>query len=506
MASNITLSAGVRQNLLSLQNTATLSALTQNRLATGKKVNSALDNPTNFFTSQALSNRASDLNSLLDNIGQAQKTLEAADKGITSLTKLVESAKSIAKQARQAPGPSDVTYGALSVTSTTDAESVGTFTASAYAAPAAAGTISLDVNVGGTITTVTTAAFAGTETAAQAATLIQNAITGNGATAGQVTVDTSGGFIRITAANADVDVQVNANAASFAAGLTTSAVADRDVLSTSILDQIVTAGGTAGSSTLTIAVNGGANQTITFGNGVGQVSRLSELNTALTSLTGVTASVSGGGALSFAVASSATANSLTLTGTTGVPGGLNITNGTVNGTPSVSTPSATRTSLQSDYNALLTQIDALAGDASYNGINLLNGDDLKVVFNETGTSSQTISGVTYNSGGLGLTSITGTGFQADANIDAAITSIDGALSTLRTQASKFGSNLSTVQTRQDFTKQLINTLQTGADALVLADTNEEGANLLALQTRQQLSSTALSLSAQADQAVLRLFG
>ena len=139
MASNITLSAGVRQNLLSLQNTATLSALTQNRLATGKKVNSALDNPTNFFTSQSLSNRASDLNSLLDSIGQAQKTLEAADKGITSLTKLVESAKSIAKQARQAPGPSAVTYGAVSVTSTTDAETIGTFTASAFAAPAAAG-------------------------------------------------------------------------------------------------------------------------------------------------------------------------------------------------------------------------------------------------------------------------------------------------------------------------------------------------------------------------------
>ncbi len=114
------------------------------------------------------------------------------------------------------------------------------------------------------------------------------------------------------------------------------------------------------------------------------------------------------------MASSASQNSLTLTGSTGVPGSLNITNGTTNGTASVSTPSASRTSLQADYNALLTQIDALAGDASYNGINLLNGDDLKVVFNETGTSSQTISGVTYNSGGLGLTSISGTGFQSDA--------------------------------------------------------------------------------------------
>ena len=96
-------------------------------------------------------------------------------------------------------------------------------------------------------------------------------------------------------------------------------------------------------------------------------------------------------------------------------------------------------------------------------------------------------------------------FQTNTQIDDSITKIDGALTTLRTQASKFGSSLTTVQTRQDFTKNLINTLQTGADNLVLADTNEEGANLLALQTRQQLSTTALSLSAQADQAVLRLF-
>src|SRR4051812_46347624 len=101
MASGIILSAGVRQNLLSLQATADLMSTTQNRLATGKKVNSALDNPGNFFTSQSLSDRASDLNSLLDSIGQAQSTLNAANQGLTSLTKLVQSAKSIAQQARQ---------------------------------------------------------------------------------------------------------------------------------------------------------------------------------------------------------------------------------------------------------------------------------------------------------------------------------------------------------------------------------------------------------------------
>ena len=113
---DIVLSAGVRQNLLSLQSTAELMATTQNRLATGKKVNSAMDNPSNFFTSQSLSHRAGDLNSLLDSIGQAQKTIEAADHGITAITKLVESAKSIAKQAQQTAEP-DATY-ALGVTGT----------------------------------------------------------------------------------------------------------------------------------------------------------------------------------------------------------------------------------------------------------------------------------------------------------------------------------------------------------------------------------------------------
>ena len=101
---------------------------------------------------------------------------------------------------------------------------------------------------------------------------------------------------------------------------------------------------------------------------------------------------------------------------------------------------------------------------------------------------------------------TRTAFQQNSNIDASVATLDAALTTLRNQASKFGSNLTTVQTRQDFTKNMINTLQTGADSLVLADSNEEGANMLALQTRQSLSTTALSLANQASQAVLRLFG
>src|SRR5207253_7820975 len=101
--SAITLTAAVRQNLLSLQSTADLLATTQGRLATGKKVNSALDNPTNFFTAQGLDNRASDINNLLDSIGNGVQALQAANTGLTSLQKLVDTAKSIANQVLQAP-------------------------------------------------------------------------------------------------------------------------------------------------------------------------------------------------------------------------------------------------------------------------------------------------------------------------------------------------------------------------------------------------------------------
>ena len=99
--SGIVLSASVRQNLLSLQSTADLLATTQNRLATGKKVNTALDNPTNFFTAQSLDARAGDINNLLDGIGNGVQVLQQANNGITSLQKLVDTAKSLANQALQ---------------------------------------------------------------------------------------------------------------------------------------------------------------------------------------------------------------------------------------------------------------------------------------------------------------------------------------------------------------------------------------------------------------------
>jgi len=155
----------------------------------------------------------------------------------------------------------------------------------------------------------------------------------------------------------------------------------------------------------------------------------------------------------------------------------------------------------------------VAGDSGYNGINLLNGDKLSVKFNENGTSSIDVQAIdtagaafAITASNLGVNTQSTSNFASNSTLDTLSTTLTTALTTLRTQASSLGSQLSVVQTRQDFTKSMINTLQTGADNLVLADTNEEGANLLALQTRQSLSTTALSLSAQADQAVLRLFG
>ena len=188
MASSITLSAGVRQNLLSLQNTADLAASTQNRLATGKKVNSALDNPTSFFTSSSLQNRANDLNDLLDNIGQAQKTLDAANQGLTSLTSLVQSAKSIAKQARQASLPSAVTYGAVSGGGTAQAETLGTTGDGSAITVANSTTYSFDVNFNGGGAQTVTYTSDGTATYAEVLAGLQasfaSAATAEGLTAG----------------------------------------------------------------------------------------------------------------------------------------------------------------------------------------------------------------------------------------------------------------------------------------------------------------------------------
>jgi flagellin-like hook-associated protein FlgL len=380
--SAITLSAGVRQSLSALQSAATQSSTIQNRLATGKKVNSALDNPASFFTASGLNNRASDLGRLLDDMGQAVKTLQAADKGISSISKLVENAQSIAKQAKAFKREESQVTGAASADIST-ADTLDT----------------LGFGDGSTLTLT---------------------ITGENGAADDVTTLT----------------------------ITTGSALD--------VDDILT------------ALNGADGTNVSAKVVDGQLQITDEKGRELT------------------LASSDADGLASLVGSE----------------TSADATEDKRVNYQEDLDNLMTQIDQLAKDSSYNGVNLLDGDDLTVQFNENGSSKLTISGSDMSSAGLEIDELT---VDTDANIDAALKSLKGAVDELRSQASTFGSNLSVVQNRQDFTKGMVDTLTSGADALVVADPNEEGANLLALQTRSQLAQTTLSMASQADQAVLRLF-
>ena len=169
------------------------------------------------------------------------------------------------------------------------------------------------------------------------------------------------------------------------------------------------------------------------------------------------------------------------------------------------TAQSQRSSLVAQYNNVLAQINTTAADASFNGVNLLNGDTLKLTFNENGKSTLSITGVTFNTGGLGLSTLTaGTDFLDNNSANKVIGVLNTASSTLRNEASTLGSNLSVVQIRQDFNKNLINVLQTGSSNLTLADTNEEAANSQALSTRQSIAVSALALANQSQASVLQL--
>jgi len=168
-----------------------------------------------------------------------------------------------------------------------------------------------------------------------------------------------------------------------------------------------------------------------------------------------------------------------------------------------------RSTLAVQFNSLLAQINNLANDSTFNGTNLLKAtpDNLAVEFNSTNTTNLTISGLDVTTASTGINLAAGTNNFADvAAIDASLTQISSALSTLRSNASTLGSNNTILSTRLDFTQNLVNTLEGGEGKLTLADLNEESANLLALQTRQQLGINSLALAAQSERSVLALFG
>ena len=374
---DISLTASMRSNLLSLQNTQSLMDMTQERLSTGKKVNSALDNPTSYYTSQSLTNRASDLSALLDSMGQGIQTIKAANEGIESITEFVQQAKSVANQARDEANKV--------------ASSSGMYDS----------------------------------TKIEAATKFQLSVTYNGETKSeQVTLTDA----KTSGADAASEIQDVLQAMKFGADSTAL----------------------------------GTNYTVTFEDGAFKVNSANgeEIK------------------ISFEV------------------GGAKM---------DASAGNANRVKAISQFNDILDQIDQLAKDSGYKGVNLLGGTDqsLTVIFNEDRSSNLTIQGVDASTKGLDISRVTNWG--SNTNIDASIEEVEDAINELRNMASEFGNNYSIVQNREDFTENLINVLEEGSDKLVLADMNEESANMLALQTRQQLGVNSLSLASQAAQAVLKLF-
>jgi flagellin len=661
--SGIVLSASVRQNLLSLQSTASLLATTQNDLATGNKVNTALDNPTEYFTAQGLNNRASDINNLLDGIGNGVQVLQAANTGITSLQSLVASAQSIANQVLQSPvgysTKSNVTSAAITgatannllgtgTAATSGTVTAGAFTTLSYAATGSAATAAapitggaftaLDVSSGsvvfslnvdgttkaininaaavtaftgatGTLTgsataltasdvakivdyqinnadttgagPVTTNAGALVISSATTGTSSQLAITGfaNTANAGSpglanvaletgtaagaapaqtFTVTVDGGSAKtITLSAASVAAYNTAKSASlvstnltstdvaslinyqfdntgattvasvvggaltFASGTTgtSSSVALSAVTGTSTSGStgvvaasntgVAAAAGTLSGKTLTIAATNSSSTAtnITFGTTGSQISTLNGLNAALAANDLQATIDATTGAINIVTTNDAASSTIGAIGGTATGAGVAFSGVTAGGAAPVVDPNsqATRASLVTQYNNVLQQINTTAQDSSFNGVNLLSGDTLNLTFDETGASKLAITGVTFNDAGLGLSTLTaGSAFQDNNSANTALTALTQASTTLRTEASALGSNLSIVQVRQDFNKNLIDVLQTGSSNLTLADTNEEAANSQALSTRQSIAVSALALANQSQQSVLQL--
>jgi flagellin-like hook-associated protein FlgL len=165
---------------------------------------------------------------------------------------------------------------------------------------------------------------------------------------------------------------------------------------------------------------------------------------------------------------------------------------------------ADRSALSVRFDTIRTQIDEMAADSGYDGVNLLGSDTLTVEFGEKiGSSTIDLAGFNGNATGLGIDAAAGA-FSTNGNVDAAVADLEAAEGTLRTESKKLSANLGVLTTRQDFTKTMVNTLTTGADNLTNADLNEEAANLLALNTQQSLGVNSLSLASQASQSVLRL--
>lgn len=406
---DISLTASMRTNLLSLQNTQSLMDTTQERLSTGLKVNSAIDNASSYYTAQSLNNRASDLSALLDSMGQGIQTIQAANEGIEAITEFVEQAKAIANSARDAASKTDVK------------------------------TLS--------------SKFSGTDGVTSDDTALTLAVKKADGTALAGTGDEKKISDAITAVNAKLNATElkEKNAAELKTAIETALKKDTAGVLKNVMEFSVTADG----------------------------------KVSVTAKAGYQVSLTGAGDLA----------------------GLGKDPDTGDPTNEVTSTVAVNTDRQKyalQFNEILEQIDNLAQDSGYKGINLLQMNTLTVIFNEDRSSQIEVKGTDASSVGLMLDEAVNN-WQTNEDIEASIAQTEEAISSLRIMASDYGNYYSIVQNRQSFTKSLVNVLTEGADNLTLADMNEESANMLALQTRQQLAINSLSLASQAAQGVLQLF-
>lgn len=405
---DISLTASMRTNLLSLQNTQSLMDTTQERLSTGLKVNSAIDNASSYYTAQSLNNRASDLSALLDSMGQGIQTIQAANEGIEAITEFVEQAKAIANSARDAASKTDVK------------------------------TLS--------------SKFSGTDGVTSDDTALTLAVKKADGTALAETGDEKKISDAIRAVNDAMDTKLG----------------DKSLEDyVSAVKTAIEAGGEEFAKIVDIKVDDKTGK-ITF-----------------TAKAGYNIEATGAGDLA----------------------GLGKDPDTGDPTNKVTSTVAVNTDRQKyalQFNEILEQIDNLAQDSGYKGINLLQMNTLTVIFNEDRSSQIEVKGTDASSVGLMLDEAVNN-WQTNEDIEASIAQTEEAISSLRIMASDYGNYYSIVQNRQSFTKSLVNVLTEGADNLTLADMNEESANMLALQTRQQLAINSLSLASQAAQGVLQLF-
>ncbi|NVK34188.1 MAG: ABC transporter substrate-binding protein [Rhodobacteraceae bacterium] len=501
--SDIVLTSAVRENLLSLKSTAQLQSKTQNRLATGLKVNSALDNPNSYFTAATLNARASDLTNLLDNMGQAIQTIRAADDGISSMTKLVESAKAIANQALQ--------------------------TQSVYQRKTYAQQYNAILNQI-------------EDLARDAGYKGKNLLAGDGNDLKVIFNEDSTSNLKVQPVDyTDTSLSTGLSLTDLAtgAGATSSfnlnsGVQTLDLPNLQASSNLTDMAGWYDGDIVTIDDGVSAPQTFTVGT---DITTVQDYINAINDLPGVKATFDEGDDAITVVSGLPAGQAMTISKDTSSGNGSavatdgGLTAGTTTITPSALTASTTlissggfeiediiyitdsngyeAASLEIDENttvddlvSLLKTVKGLDATFAAGQVSLI-GD---ISWEITSTNRDfNIDDFTQSKQSVSLTA-TPSDFAQDTDIERTLQAINNALDVLRSDASDFGTSLSTVQIRTDFTEELINTLEVGAGALTIADMNEEGANMLALQTRQQLSSTALSLASQAEQSVLSLFG